>query len=283
MASYMNSLTNQGFAGTGGYNPEESGRGDDDDRKRPSGRSYFPGDYEPDERPRKRTRGGGKSKIKDRCLHCEQDGHFWRYCINRCLHCYSRGHTASALKKGDGRECPVIRQQHPTWYDILSHDALTYDQLEADIRDRVLRELALSRPALSEEQELLKEVRELTIHETELLRRAQMAGQARAAAEARLAAFKRRHKTMPAAPRSQAPDRRLAPISEYRLTTSHRPEGHGPHGNGSVDMYARLDGSSNVGRAPPTGPRSAGSSLAWDGDEGRGGVRGAIRDGYYAR
>ncbi|KAK5722492.1 hypothetical protein LTR15_005723 [Elasticomyces elasticus] len=271
MASYTNIPTIQAVAVAGGYRLGGGG----DDGKRLSGWSYYPEDYEPGERPRKRTRGGVKVRMKDRCLHCEHDGHFWRYCINRCIHCHSRGHTASSLKEGDGRECPVIRQEHPTWYEIMSRDALTYDQLEAKIRDRVVRELAPSRTALDEEQELLKEVRELITHETELLRRAQMAGQARAAAEARLAAFKRRQTTMPAAPRSQAPDRRLAPISEYRLTTSHRPEDHGPHGNGSVDMYARLDGSSNVGRG------SARSSRARGVDDGRGGTRGGNRGGFF--
>ncbi|KAK4888190.1 hypothetical protein LTR27_012895 [Elasticomyces elasticus] len=143
-----------------------------------------------------------------------------------------------------------------------------------------------ARGTWDERSYLQETIKGLTNEESTLLWRARLVGQARAATEARLAAFERRQTAVAPALHIQTPDRRLtpifAPISKHRLTRS-RLAPSGPGANESVNVLSRRNGSFSTTGVPPTGPRNDGSSLVWGGDEGRGGVSGGIRDGYYAR
>ncbi|KAK3624755.1 hypothetical protein LTR56_020808 [Elasticomyces elasticus] len=265
MTAYTNVPTTQAATRAGGHNTGGGGNGGDNDKKRRSEDDY--------EQNPKRTRGGKLRNLQGRCLHCERDGHQWHFCINHTRH------AATALGVGDGNECQVIKHEHPQWYDSLSEGM----HRAARARARHVEQSDPARGTWDERSYLQETITGLRIEGSHLLWRAQLAGQTRAAAEARLAVLERRQEAVAPPARIQASDRRLAPISEYRLAPTHRLARNGPYGGDFDDAYAPRDATFGNGSAPLAGPRSAGSSLVWDDDEGRGGVRGATRDGYYAR
>lgn len=273
MTSYMNVPTTQAAAGCGGNNPGGGGGGNGNGNER---KRHWDDEGEPSA---KRTRGGKLKSLDGRCLHCERHGHQWRFCVRQCVHCHSRSHVATELGVGNGRECSVIRHEHPQWYAALSQGLQDAARAHAEHDEQ----LNLARGVRDERSYLQGTIRELMVEESSLLWRAQLARQARAAAEARLAAFERCQTAMPPAPRSQAPDRRLAPILEHRLAPSHRLTRNGPYGDDFGYAHAPPNVTFGNGSAPPTGPRSVGRFLARACDEGGGGFGSATRGVYLPR
>ncbi|KAK5691722.1 hypothetical protein LTR17_025602 [Elasticomyces elasticus] len=271
MTAYTNVPTTQAATRARGFNPGGGGNGGDNDKKRRS--------EDDDEQNTKRTRGGKLRNLQGRCLHCERDGHQWHFCINQCVYCDSTRHAATALGVGDGNECQGIKHEHPQWYDSLSEGM----HRAARARAQHDEQFDPARGTWDERSYLQETITGLRIEESHLLWRAQLAGQTRAAAEARLAVLERRQAAVAPASHIQAPDRRLAPISEHRLAPSRHLARSGPGVDASVNVLSRRDDSFSTTGVPPTGPRNDGSSLAWGGDEGRGGNRGGIRVGHYPR
>ncbi|KAK5703311.1 hypothetical protein LTR17_022220 [Elasticomyces elasticus] len=246
MTSYMNVPTTQAAVGYGGNDLGDGEDGGGNDRKRHRD--------DEGESPAKRTRGGKTKSLDGRCLHCERDGHQWRFCLRR-------RHVASELGVGDGSECPIIRRENPQWYATLSHGL----QHAARARAQHDEQFDPARGTWDERSYLQETIKGLTNEESTLLWRARLVGQARAETEARLAAFERRQTAVAPASHIQTPDRRLAPIfasiPKQRLGPTRRLAPSGPGADEPVDMLPPRNGSVGTSGAPPTGPRSGGSSL----------------------